>query len=611
VGTFTTNVFDCAILDLLQGLGDKHGTAVAEAIIDIAPAVQLVIANPQSPLDLVATVDWMASLGVKVINYSVATGFQGPGNGVALVNGDALSAVNRAVANDILWISAAGNFARQNWRGSWRDTNANSFLDFQTGSDVNPVQLTANQPVTLELRWDDTWGNPATDLDLLLFDQGANTIVASSTDEQGPASPFPYERLTFTPPTTSKYWPAVGYYAGKFPKWVQLRVFTNGVALESPTPAYSIVTPAESRNAGLLAVGAVPWYNTSQIEPFSSRGPTNDGRTKPDLVGADRGSSATYAGPFPGTSQAAPHVAGVAALLRQVFPGSSAVQIANGMRATAQPRGSSSPNNTFGYGFSRLPDLTGDPGGGDDCTQDATTLCLNSERFEVKASWRDFSGNTGSGRGVRLTSDTGYFWIFDSSNVEIVLKVLDACSFNSRFWVFAGGLTNIEVSLEITDTVTGQSKLYFNPLGAKFQPIVDTDAFSGCGSALNRRGAETTSPTSEAAEAAAPLRLVKNRFEVDVQWQTQSDAGLATPVVLTDNTGYFWFFDNTNVEAVVKILDACAVNQRYWVFAAGLTDLGVNLTVRDLARNRTRSYSSTRGTPFQPILDTDAFATCP
>jgi hypothetical protein len=64
--------------------------------------------------------------------------------------------------------------------------------------------------------------------------------------------------------------------------------------------------------------------------------------------------------------------------------------------------------------------------------------------------------------------------------VETVVKVLDACSFNQRFWVYAGGLTNVQVTLTVTDTVKGVVKTYTNPQGTAFQPIQDTNAFATC-----------------------------------------------------------------------------------------------------------------------------------
>ena len=117
------------------------------------------------------------------------------------------------------------------------------------------------------------------------------------------------------------------------------------------------------------------------------------------------------------------------------------------------------------------------PGG---CSQNATTICLSGDRFAVSATWRSTDGSNGSGQAVRLTSDTGYFTFFNASNVEVVVKVLNGCGLNSRYWVFAGGLTNVNVVLTIRDTTTGTTKTYTNPQSTAFQPIQDTGALATC-----------------------------------------------------------------------------------------------------------------------------------
>jgi hypothetical protein len=115
------------------------------------------------------------------------------------------------------------------------------------------------------------------------------------------------------------------------------------------------------------------------------------------------------------------------------------------------------------------------------CAPDAATLCLNNSRFRVTTDWRTPDGTTGHGQAVPLTSDTGYFWFFNSANVEIVTKVLNACvdPFNA-YWVFSAGLTNVEVTLRVVDTYTGSIKTYFNPLNTAYQPVQDTSAFATC-----------------------------------------------------------------------------------------------------------------------------------
>ncbi|HSN88019.1 MAG TPA: hypothetical protein VL025_14775 [Thermoanaerobaculia bacterium] len=111
------------------------------------------------------------------------------------------------------------------------------------------------------------------------------------------------------------------------------------------------------------------------------------------------------------------------------------------------------------------------------CNASATRLCLNGGRFAVEARWTRSNGDSDLGRAVTLTLDTGYFWFFDSANVEMVIKVIDGCGVNNRFWVFAGGLTDVRVRITVTDTRTGTVRTYTNPQSTAFRPIQDTGAF--------------------------------------------------------------------------------------------------------------------------------------
>ncbi len=268
------------------------------------------------------------------------------------------------------------------------------------------------------------------------------------------------------------------------------------------------------------------------------------------------------------------------------------------------------------------------------CSQDASTLCLNAGRFKVQATWATADGASGAGHAVSLTGDTGYFWFFSSNNVEMVIKVVDGRAFNSSFWVFAGGLTNVNVVLNVTDTQTGLAKTYRNPLGTAFQPIQDTSAFPGsatlepaeasaAGSEKAGAGAEGTENASRFAASQVPsaqaactangttLCLNGGRFSVQAQWTTgDGTSGAGQAVALTGDTGYFWFFTQNNVELVVKVVDGCVFNASHWVFAGGLTDVAVVLTITDTQTGTTRVYQNPQGTPFQPIQDTGAF-TCP
>ena len=114
------------------------------------------------------------------------------------------------------------------------------------------------------------------------------------------------------------------------------------------------------------------------------------------------------------------------------------------------------------------------------CLTGGATLCLNDGRFKVTVTFEASPTNFGDARTVQLTPDTGYFWFFDPNNVELTVKVLNGCGFNQRFWVFLSGLTNVAVTVTVTDTETGATKTYTNPQGRTFRTVLDTNAFATC-----------------------------------------------------------------------------------------------------------------------------------
>ncbi|MEO8430275.1 MAG: hypothetical protein ABI592_02120 [Acidobacteriota bacterium] len=107
------------------------------------------------------------------------------------------------------------------------------------------------------------------------------------------------------------------------------------------------------------------------------------------------------------------------------------------------------------------------------------------------------------------------------------------------------------------------------------------------------------------------LCLSGNRFAVTARWTTASASGPGQAAALTEDAGYFTFFDSQNVEVVAKVLNGCAVNNRTWVFVTGLTNVGVVVTVVDRETGAVKAFENPNGTPFQPVLDTEAFSSCP
>ncbi|HVR07619.1 MAG TPA: beta-propeller fold lactonase family protein [Thermoanaerobaculia bacterium] len=277
------------------------------------------------------------------------------------------------------------------------------------------------------------------------------------------------------------------------------------------------------------------------------------------------------------------------------------------------------------------------------CTASATGQCLLDGRFLVEALFQDGNGNAGLANVVPITTDTAYLWFFSSTNVEVVVKLVNGCGLGNHFWVFAGGLTNVHVILRVTDSLTGAVRYYEVPYGPPFTPIQDTNAFGTCAA---KAAADADEAASEAlrqsaiadvdahlaALAAANLEarqepatgqqpctqnpttmcLNNSRFQVQATFNAgASGSGSAQAVRLTSDTGYLWFFSSSNVEAIVKVLNGCGLNGSYWVFAGGLTNVAVTLTVTDTQSGQSRQYTNPANTTFQPIQDTSAFSTCP
>lgn len=113
------------------------------------------------------------------------------------------------------------------------------------------------------------------------------------------------------------------------------------------------------------------------------------------------------------------------------------------------------------------------------CVTSGQTLCLRDGRFSIAMGW-ETATDEGFGTPVQLTNESGYFWFFNSANIEVVIKVLNGCGLNSRYWVFAAGLTNVKVQIVVLDRLTDLFVAYENPLNRAFPPLQDTNALPTC-----------------------------------------------------------------------------------------------------------------------------------
>jgi hypothetical protein len=118
-----------------------------------------------------------------------------------------------------------------------------------------------------------------------------------------------------------------------------------------------------------------------------------------------------------------------------------------------------------------------DDGSTDACIEDDDSLCLLGDRFKIEVVWRLADGRTGSGHMVPVSGSSGLVWFFADDNIEMLVKVLDGCAISNTRWVFFAATTNVDFTVEVTDTVTGVTKEYKNPGGNAAAPVQDTFTF--------------------------------------------------------------------------------------------------------------------------------------
>jgi subtilisin family serine protease len=327
----------------VTGGGEAHGTAVAEIVHEVAPGAQMYLVNFETDPELGNAVTWIVSQGIDVINFSLGCPLCGPGNGTGFDN----DLVSWAVSNGVVWVNAAGNAANAHWAGDWYDPDGDAWQDFTFGDATNSVYLLAGASMWIGLQWDDPWNSSCNDYDLCLFDPSSSLIECTS-DVQNRAGAPPVEELSYTAPSGG--WYGIAIYRHSATGAVHFHLYIDPpYPMQYVVAAGSLLIPADNPNA--VSVGAVPWSSPNTIESFSSQGPTEDGRTKPDLVGPDRVSGATY-GPsgFAGTSAASPHVAGAAALVKQAFPSYTPAQIKTFLEGGAVALGAPGKDNIYGSG---------------------------------------------------------------------------------------------------------------------------------------------------------------------------------------------------------------------------------------------------------------------
>jgi hypothetical protein len=382
-----------------------EGTALLEIVHDIAPGAQLFFANFDTDLSFNQAVDWMA--GQTDVAMDDISFFGMPYDGTSNVSSNTASNLNSPTNPLRAYFTAVGNEANEHYLGTYTDSGVDgSFVVgvpgdlhlFQANSSTNDVlglgpkpydliELPSGGEVVIFLVWDDPFGASSNDYDLFLVQQSTGQVVAASTNPQTGAQD-PVEFIDYVNDTGQQdFFRIIIQNSDNLAAVRNLNMFlfqpecaSSGPLRLVPSPSthfeihnYNTATssvPAEADAGGspvsVTSVGAVRASKPNTLEFFSSQGPTVDGRLKPDVTGVD-GVSVTGAGdfenPFYGTSAAAPHAAGEAALLLQAasclkanasgaVPAATARQVVRSLiLENASGLGPAPPNNIYGYGL--------------------------------------------------------------------------------------------------------------------------------------------------------------------------------------------------------------------------------------------------------------------
>ena len=306
----------------ITGGGEIHGTACAEIVHDVAPDAELYLVNYDGySYQLEGVVNYSILEEVDIVSHSA-------GSTTGLFDGDdyPCTIIDDAVfRHGLIWINAAGNSAQRHWEGIFNDADSNGYHEFELPCDGELGQTFCADKgdfVVLHLSWNDTWSCATQDYDFYIVDSSGSEVVAASENPQnGSFGHIPVEGVGFLAPYTDCFYIVIANYNATKP--VHFELYSWYHDLDCNVEASSLCVEATA--LGSIAAGAVDCEDCSTLEPYSSRGPTNDGRLKPDYVGPDCVSTCAYSPyPFCGTSAATPHVAGAFALqlscIKQCYP---------------------------------------------------------------------------------------------------------------------------------------------------------------------------------------------------------------------------------------------------------------------------------------------------
>ena len=326
----------------------NHGTAVAEIIHDMAPGAMLYLIEVSDTMDLEDAKDFAVNNGIRIINHSLVVLNSNFYDGKCWsLNGfsNPVCTADNAYVNNILWVNAAGNEAQKHYEAVFTDSDADGWHNVSGSSEIISISANAGDTIEVYLTWN-AWPTTNQDYDLYLYN-AFDTLVDSSSNSQTGSQP-PIEKIVYSVPVNGTYYIRIRQHSATTNH--SMEVYSLYHNLSPAVVSSSLLGPADA--AGAMAVGAINYSNwaTGPQEPFSSRGPTNDGRIKPDIMGPDHVSNSIF-GIFTGTSASCAHVSGAAALILNKNPGISVDQIWNSLTSAAIYTEYMNDPNIYGAGL--------------------------------------------------------------------------------------------------------------------------------------------------------------------------------------------------------------------------------------------------------------------
>lgn len=435
------------------------GTAMLEIIHDLAPGAELAIgaldfSQGVTTFDLMRRIDDVVETFGADIVVHLPQFFQEP----YFEDGMLAQHVAQHVANGVLYTLGAGEEARNHYEADFTRALVNDFQIHDFGlaageaSDLTmDVRVEPGQTLTAWLQWDDPFGEAGNDYDLFIIDE-TETITFASGSEVQDGDDNPQEVAIFTNETEDAS--IVKLMVRKFEGEARrLEIFVlGGIEIEEyGMQTGSIFGPAAV--PGVVTVGAVAASTPDTIEPFSSRGPGHiasprrEVRPKPDLSAVDRvmvTGSGGVTHRVIGTSVAAAHVAGIAALLRQALPAATAADIREAMIAGVVDLGVPGPDTTFGAGLIHALNafqfnVNEPPNGVIETPEgDVTIEVGESVRFTSRGTDRDgpfplrFAWDFGGGAPDSVREDPGQVQFDRPGAFTVTLTVTDGLGLSDR-----------------------------------------------------------------------------------------------------------------------------------------------------------------------------------